>query len=124
MARHNILGRSGEDLAALYFKEKGYEILYTNWRHLHLEIDIIARHNYKLHFIEVKTRTNKKFGEPDDGVSKKKMKNLIDAAEEFLNTEPSDLQIQFDILSILLTKSAPAVYFYIEDVYINNVSNL
>ncbi|HRN47849.1 MAG TPA: YraN family protein, partial [Niabella sp.] len=57
MATHNDLGKTGEELAVQYFITRGYEILNQNWRFSHYEIDLIAKKNNKLHFIEVKTRT-------------------------------------------------------------------
>ena len=42
MAKHQITGQEGERLAQAYFNNKGYEILQTNWRYGHLEVDIIA----------------------------------------------------------------------------------
>ncbi|MEP6927811.1 MAG: YraN family protein, partial [Ginsengibacter sp.] len=101
-----------------YLLEKGFIILHQNWRHSHWEVDIIASHNQTLHFIEVKTRRTKKFGYPEEDVTKKKLTNLINASEEFLYLYPEWKRIQFDILSITLIRSQPMEYFFIEDVHI------
>ncbi len=118
MAHHNITGQEGEKMAAKYFIEKGFVILHQNWRHSHWEVDIIAARENVLHFIEVKTRRTKKFGYPEEDVSKKKIINLINASEEFLYLYPGWKRIQFDILSINLLRNEPAEYFFIEDVHI------
>jgi len=118
MAGHLYTGKKGEEMAVAYLTEKGFTILYKNWRHSHWEVDIIASRNNKLHFIEVKTRRNSKFGFPEEGVNKKKMKNLIESADEFTNIFPEWKLIQFDILSILLIKDRKVEYTYIEDVYL------
>lgn len=118
MATHNDTGKIGEDLAALWFTEKGYIILHTNWRHKNLEIDIIATNNSILHFIEVKTVTTLKFGHPEDKVSEKKILNLINASEEYLFQNPQWKRIQFDILSITMVNNKITEYFLIEDVYL------
>ncbi len=118
MAHHNETGKIGEEMAAKYLIDKGYTILHRNWRHLHWETDIIAERNSMLHFIEVKTRHTKKFGHPEEGVSKKKIENLIGAAEEFLLQYPSWKLIQFDILSINIEKNKQPQFFFIEDVYL------
>jgi len=118
MAHHNTTGRDGEKLAVNYFIEKGFSILQQNWRHSHWEVDIIASFNNVLHFIEVKTRRTKKFGYPEDDVSKKKVINLINASEEYLYLHPEWKRIQFDILSINLLRNEPVEYFFIEDVHI------
>ncbi len=118
MAVHNQTGNMGEAMAVEYLLKKGYGILHQNWRHAHLEVDIIAEKENILHFIEVKTRRTQEFGFPEDAVSKKKIKNLIDAAEEFLYQFPKWKRIQFDILSITMLKEEPVEYFFIEDVYL------
>jgi putative endonuclease len=118
MADHNTTGITGEAMAVDYLSKKGFTILHQNWRHSHWEVDIIAQHERVLHFVEVKTRRTKKFGHPEEAVSKKKIQNLINAAEEYLYQFPQWQRIQFDILSITILKGQPAEYFYIEDVYL------
>jgi len=116
MAEHNQTGNLGESLAAKYFTEKGYTILHQNWRHSYWEVDIIASKQNVLHFIEVKTRRGKNFGNPEEKVSNKKIHNLINASEQYLYLHPQWKRIQFNILAITLTQ--PIEYFLIEDVYL------
>ena len=118
MAHHNDTGKTGEDLAANWFEGKDYTILHKNWRHKNLEVDIIATKNNMLHFIEVKAVTTLKFGNPEDKVSEKKIRNLINASEEYLFQNPKWQRIQFDVLSITMIKNTPTEYFLIEDVYL------
>lgn len=118
MAEHHLTGSSGEAMAVTYFIDKGYHILHQNWRHTHWEVDIIAEKFNVLHFIEVKTRRTKKYGFPEENVDKKKIRNLIHAAEEYLYQDPQWKRIQFDILSITMLKNEPVEYFLIEDVYV------
>jgi putative endonuclease len=118
MADHNTTGSFGEGLAATYLAEKGFVLLHQNWRHGHWEVDIIAQKETVLHFIEVKTRRTKKFGHPEEAVTKKKIQNLINASEEYLYQFPQWKRIQFDILSITILKKEPVEYFFIEDVYL------
>ena len=117
MALHNTVGLDGENLAANWLKEKGYEIMYRNWRHSYYEIDIIALKNKMLHFIEVKCRNASPFGFPEDSVTKKKFKYLKRAADEFLFRNPGHKWIQYDILSITLHKNKEPEYFLLEDVF-------
>ena len=84
MAKHNNTGISGEKMGAEYITKAGYVILEKNWRHSRSEVDIIASKNNTLHFIEIKTRRSKKFGLPEEKVGRKKMENLINAAEQYL----------------------------------------
>ncbi|HZH01199.1 MAG TPA: YraN family protein [Flavisolibacter sp.] len=118
MARHNHFGKTGEDLAAEYLINKGFEILHRNWRHSHYEIDIIAMRSNVLHMIEVKTRSTITFGHPEQAVTKKKFQYLLKAANAFLLLHPEYRMIQFDILSITCLKDQPVQYFLIEDVYL------
>ncbi len=118
MARHNDTGKQGELMAAEYFIKKGYEILFRNWRCRKWEVDIIATRNGMLHFIEVKTKTTLKFGYPEESVDKKKIKDMINASEEFLFRNPHWQRIQFDILSINIKEDSSIDYFLIEDVYL------
>ena len=118
MARHNARGKKGELLAASYLKELGFIILHVNWRHSHYEIDIIAAHDERLHIVEVKTRYTTTFGYPEEGVSKKKFKNLMNGVEEFLFQHPEWKNIQYDILSITCLKNKPVEFYLIEDVYL------
>ena len=119
MAHHNHTGFIGEKMAAEYLLKKGFIILHQNWRHSHWEVDFIASHNDTLHFIEVKTRRTRKFGYPEEDVTKKKMENLINASEEYLCLYPEWKIIQFDILSISLPANELPAFFFIEDVYFN-----
>jgi putative endonuclease len=118
MAEHNKTGNTGEALAANYFAQNGYEILHKNWRHSHWEVDIIATKANVLHFIEVKTRKTKKFGLPEESVTKKKIQNLLNAAEEYVYQNPQWKRLQFNILAITILKDEPVEYFLIEDVYL------
>jgi putative endonuclease len=117
MAKHNDTGKTGEALAVTWFTEKGYEILHTNWRHKNLEVDIIASKNKMLHFIEVKAVTTLQYGHPEDKITEKKIKNLINASEEYLYQNPQWQRIQFDVLSITMLRDKAVEYFLIEDVY-------
>lgn len=116
MARHNQTGKSGEEMALKYFQNRSYQIVEQNWRYSHWEVDIIASKNNTLHFIEVKTKRTKNFGNPEEAVSNKKIKNLINAAEQYLYIHPEWKRIQFDILSITMLKDEPEEYFLIEDI--------
>lgn len=118
MAEHNLFGVDGENMATEWLKGKGYEILHRNWRHSYYEIDIIARKNKMLHFIEVKTRNFSPVGYPEDNVGKKKFKNLQRAADEFLFRNPGYQWIQYDILAITLYKDKDPEFFLLEDVFL------
>ena len=118
MPEHIELGKLGENLACDFLQQKGYTLLFRNWRHSNAEIDIIVNRDEVLHFVEVKTRSNKNFGQPEESVTSKKMQKLIDAAEAFQEAYPQWTRIQFDILSIIMVKGEATEYFLLEDVYL------
>lgn len=118
MAAHNDLGKKGEELAIAWFVHQGFEILHSNWRHSHYEVDIIGSKNNILHFIEVKARRSMQFGYPEESVGKKKIQNLMNAAEEFLYQHPEWKRIQYDVLSISLKEEGKHEYFFTEDVHL------
>jgi putative endonuclease len=95
------LGKSGEEEAVNYLKNEGFEILATNWRFKHLEVDIIAMHKDELVVIEVKSRSTDAFGEPEVFVSKQKQRNLIKAANAYINEVNFNGETRFDVISIL-----------------------
>jgi putative endonuclease len=118
MATHNQLGKEGEEMAADYLVKKGYALLHRNWRYGQNEIDIIARKDAVLHFVEVKLRTTNKFGYPEESVTKQKIRFLMRAADQFLFLNPQYKNICFDILSITAPTDATPEFFFIEDVYL------
>ena len=117
MTKHQLTGQKGEILARQYFESRDYEILHTNWRYGHFELDIIAFKAGKLHFIEVKTLMEGSAGMPEDSVNRKKMLNLIKAAELYMISEHRTGLIQFDVLAIVL-KENENEFFLLEDVYV------
>jgi putative endonuclease len=118
MARHNELGKNGEAWAVTFLEKRGYTILHRNWRYSHYEIDIIAVKENVLHFVEVKSRSSKNFGLPEDAVTPKKFQRLLQAADEFLFQHPQYRHVQYDVLSITTTSGQPPAFFLIEDVYL------
>lgn len=104
MAAHNELGKDGENIAVQFLINKGYDILEINWQCDRLEIDIIARKYDFLSIVEVKTRSTNYFGFPESFVTKKKMQNLVNAADEYLKQKNlSDMGIRFEIIAITKT---------------------
>ena len=117
--RNKSIGTFGETKACEYLVEKSFEILHKNYRVGHLEVDIIAYQpsTKKIHFIEVKTRTSKSFGLPEESISQKKMDNLKRAAVFFLEQNTQYTNIQFDVFAITIHKNEVQEIFVIEDVF-------
>lgn len=97
------LGEQGETLAVNYLETHGYLIVDRNVRLRRGEIDIVARKQGVLVFVEVKTRTSNRFGSPAESVTSTKAKSLIRAAREYLHpADQQDQPIRFDVVGILL----------------------
>lgn len=116
MAEHNETGSWGEQKAVEFLLSKGYQILETNWRFKNLEADIIAQHKNTLVIAEVKTRKSNVFGEPEEWVNKQKQKNLIKAAQEYIEQKNIQHEVRFDIISILYSGSVVKIN-HIEDAF-------
>ena len=97
-------GQRGEDLAVEFLMEEGYEILDRNWHFGHTEVDIIARDGSTLVITEVKTRSGNTYGEPSVAVDFRKQRILIFAAERYLFGHQLDLEVRFDIISIIIER--------------------
>ncbi|UBM62532.1 YraN family protein [Candidatus Sulfidibacterium hydrothermale] len=116
MARHNELGKQGEQWALQFLKAKGYTILETNWRHEKEEVDIIARDKDELVIVEVKTRSTDAFGDPEEAVTPQKARRLIEAAGAYVEQHQLDMDIRFDVIAILF-KNGKKVIHHIEDAF-------
>lgn len=117
MPDHLKTGRDGEKLAADFLLKKGYSIIHTNWKDEGCEIDIIATHNNKCIFVEVKTRSRSDYGWPEKAVTAQKIKNIVRAAESFIYRYKIDTEIRFDIISVINQNNKPEIY-HIEDAFV------
>jgi putative endonuclease len=75
-------------------------------------VDIIAQKAGFLVFVEVKTIGSKKIGKPEEAINKKKIPLYKDAAEGYLEQYPSDAEIKFDVISIVIAKDAPQIEYF------------
>lgn len=117
MLKHTEIGTNGEQLAAIFLKNKGYQILETNWRTGKKEIDIIAENSDSIVFVEVKTRSNFNFGFPEEAVTESKKKLLKLAAEEYFEQKKPEKNPRFDIISILQKGKYTQEIIHIEDAF-------
>ena len=101
MSTKKETGNFGEKEAIKYLIANDYQIIASNWRYLKAEIDIIAKKGDWLVFVEVKTRSTNDFGNPEDFVSSKQQKMIINAAQEFIVSNDRDEEARFDIISII-----------------------
>lgn len=99
-------GDWGEELAARFLRKRHYEILERNYQKRCGEIDIVARKEGALHFVEVKTRSEsgiRRFGQPEEAVGRTKQRKLLTTAHEYLfeHAMPENISWQIDVISII-----------------------
>lgn len=111
------LGRKGEDLAHRYLRSSGYKVVARNYRPGgDSEIDIVARHEGKLVFVEVKSRSTAEHGSPDRAIDSEKQRHIMRAARSFV-TRSGDAwnTVRFDTIAIVF--SEPPVISHYTDVF-------
>ncbi|PIE57014.1 MAG: YraN family protein [Desulfobulbus propionicus] len=108
------IGLRGEKLAAQYLKKRGYTLLERNYRERCGEIDLIARQGDCLVFIEVKTRTSRRFGDPAEAVDVRKQRQLGRLALSYLGRHNLlDTFVRFDVVSVDLERTDdPVIELY------------
>jgi putative endonuclease len=98
-------GKTGELAALKYLKNEGYVILHRNYRNMCGEIDLIARKDGYLVFIEVKTRTGLNYGDPLESVDAAKIKKIRKAAALYTAGDKNLVQdIRFDVVAVTIDK--------------------
>ncbi len=98
---HKEIGNDGEQKAAAYLRDKGYEIVTNNYRYKRGEIDLIAKKGDLMAFVEVKTRNNLDFGNPESFVSRRQQELILETANDYLMGVDWEGPIRFDIIAIV-----------------------
>lgn len=96
------IGTEKEKLAATYLQEQGYEIVAYNFTCRQGELDLIARKNEYLVFVEVKYRKNNRFGKAEEAVNVRKQTRMQKAAQYYLYKEKisQNTPCRFDVVAI------------------------
>ncbi len=121
--QQQIIGKKGEELALQFLIKKGFQKLEINFREGKGEIDIIVKKENVIHFVEVKTRKNNNFGNPESFVSEAQATKIAQTAEFFLEKYEEKINqefkgfIQFDIISILFEKDILKEIVHLEDAF-------
>ena len=106
MYKRHLIGKIGEDIASKYLIEKGYIIIERNFRCKQGELDIIAKFEESIVFVEVKTRTNKKYGEPIDAVTYMKKMHILKSINYYLYSKGIENQsIRIDIIEVYIREN-------------------
>ena len=127
MAKHNEIGALGEEIAANFLKKKGLKILQMNYWKPYGEIDIVARENDLIRFVEVKTVSYETDGKedtsvshgtyrPEENVHPQKIKRLSRVIESYIISHETE-EWQFDVIAVYLdTKNKKAKVKWLRNV--------
>ena len=116
MSKQKILGKLGEDCAAKFLEDNGYEIIARNFRIRSAEIDIIAQKDGVIVFVEVKARSSIRHGLPVEAVNFRKQRKIIEAAGVFLQ-DFSDCACRFDVVEVYLSGERVEEINHIENAF-------
>ena len=112
------LGKRGEEIASRFLKVKGFKIIEMNFRIRGGEIDIVAVDQDTLVYVEVKTRTNDQFGEPEEAVTPWKIK-FLERSAKFYRNNRGNLNLpqleRIDVVTIDLSNPHKALVKHIKN---------
>ena len=96
------IGSAYENIAVEYLKKHGYIVIEQNYFCKYGEIDIIAKNENMLVFVEVKYRKNSKAGMGESAVNKSKQKHIVKSAQNYMieKYKTDELSCRFDVIAI------------------------
>lgn len=107
-------GNQGEALASAYLTDLGYHVLAANYRHGKQEIDLVALDGNELVIVEVKTRSSRFFGNPEQAVDRQKQRFLIQAASGYLAQHNLTVETRFDVIAVLINENGTEIQHFKE----------
>jgi putative endonuclease len=97
---HVQIGIEHEQLAEEFYRQEGFQILERNWRAGRKEIDLIARSDNLVVFVEVKSSGSLKYGHPSERVDKRKQRNITEVAQQYMiDKNLAGVDIRFDVVT-------------------------
>ena len=93
-------GAWGEQVAARWLNDEGFQVVDINWRAGRYEIDIVARRGSTVHFVEVKTRLRRGLTAPEDAITDSKFRSIQHAARAYIALHAIDSETQFDLIAV------------------------
>lgn len=118
MNKQTDSGKIGEQFAVEMLKEKGYDIICTNYYSRYGEIDVICANEKYIVFVEVKTRSNKYDTLPREYVTNRKQQKIIKTALLYLAENNVKLHSRFDVVEVITGQKGDIVsYNHIENAF-------
>ena len=112
-------GQHGEQLAASYLRHKGYAIVALNWRCKHGEIDLIAREEDTLVFVEVRTRHARTTESALESITPRKRERIVNSTYSYLHAHdlPEETEWRIDVIAIALSGYRSPVIDHVENAF-------
>lgn len=96
------LGDQGEQVAACWYEQHGYDVVERNWRCRAGELDLVVRRGGEFVFVEVKARTSTAFMSPLEAVTHEKRRRIRHLAALWIDQSPvRPVQIRFDVVAVV-----------------------
>jgi len=96
------LGQIGEQTAAEFLQGRGYKVIEKNFHTRYGEIDLVCRYKKQLVFVEVKTRSSRLFGYPEEAITPAKLQKISQAAELYLEKKNLSVRWRIEVVAILI----------------------
>lgn len=93
-------GRAAERLAEAYLTAQGWEILQRNFACKMGEIDLIAKDQDELVFVEVRSRADSVHGAPEETISRAKIRRIVNTARLYIVQRDLDCPMRFDVIAV------------------------
>lgn len=95
------LGLDGEQRARRVLEARGYRVIDVRYRTRYGELDLVARHDGFVVFVEVKARRGRRFGDPAAAVTPQKQQRLVAMAIEYLGRHRlTRAAVRFDVVAV------------------------
>ena len=105
------VGRDGETVACAELEKLGYAIVERRYRSRYGEIDIVADDAGTIVFVEVKTKTNRNYGDPVEEVTPQKQRQIVSMGEAYATySSPPATQCRFDVVTVDLSGAVAGHY--------------
>lgn len=111
------LGKKGEDMVASFIRKNGDTVIKRNYISRFGEIDIIAKNQKEIIFVEVKTRQENSFVKPCEAVDSNKIRRMTLTAEDYLSKTETMLQPRFDVAEVTVKGDGSFHLNYIKNAF-------
>ena len=111
------IGNMGEEVAASFFLDRGARVMEQNFRYKRSEIDLVLLWENVMVFVEIKTRKNSEFGNPENFISENQQDKIREAAEIVQEIYRWTGPVRFDVLSIIADQGKIQELFHLADAF-------